>query len=155
MQLIKASFWIKVIQYDPLHAFFGHSVASDKGYAEVGSFRVIIEHESHVDVQLSEVSFCYAVIFRVFVNDEAVIDAIIVHADKSGRFVNLILVIEHLRYVWVGLLDGAVLLPPPDIPEEPLEKQYAEPFLRNKYFALVLALVSILFHTCRVSSIKY
>ena len=155
MQLIKVGLWIEVIQYDPLHAFFGHSVASDKGYAEIRSFRVIIEHESHVDVQLSEVSLRYAVIFRVFVNDEAVIDAIIVHANKSGCFVNLILVIEHLRYVRVGLLDGAVLLPPPDITEELLEKQYAESFLRNKYFALVLALVSILFHTCRVSSIKY
>ena len=155
MQLIKACFWIKVIQKEPLHALFGHAVACDEGYAEVGSFRVIIEHESHVDVQLSEVSFCYAVIFGIFVNDEAVIDPIIVHADKSGCFENLCLVIEHLRYVRVRLPDGAVLLPPPDITEELLEKQYAESFLRNKYFALVLALVSILFHTCRVSSIKY
>ena len=101
MQLIKASFWIEVIQYYPLHALFGHSVASDEGYAEVGSFRVIIEHESQVDIQLSEVSLRYAVIFRIFVNYEAVIDAIIVHADKSGCFINLILVILHLGYVWV------------------------------------------------------
>ena len=101
MQLIKAGFWIEVIQHYPLHALFGHSVASDEGYAEVGGFRVIIEHESQVDIQLSEVSLRYAVIFRIFVNYEAVIDAIIVHADKSGCFVDLILVILHLGYVWV------------------------------------------------------
>ena len=155
MQLIEASFWIEVIQKEPLHALFGHSMASDESYAEVGSFRVVIEHESHIDVQLSEVTLCYAVIFGIFINDEAIIDPIIVHADKSGCFENFCLVIEHLGYIWVRLLDGAVLLPPPDITEELLEKQHAESFLRNKYFALVLALVSILFHTCRVSSIKY
>ena len=144
-----------MIQKEPLHALFGHAVASDEGYAEVWSFRVIIEHESHIDVQLSEVSFCYAVCSRVFVNDEAVIDPIIVHANKSGCSVNFCLVIENLRYVWVRLFDSAVPLPPPDITEELLKKQYTESFLWNKYFALVLALVSILFHTCRVSSIKY
>ena len=50
MQLIEASFWIKVIQKEPLHALLGHSVASDESYAEVGSLRVVIEHESHIDI---------------------------------------------------------------------------------------------------------
>ena len=128
-------------------------MASDESYAEIRGFWIIIKHESHIDVQLSKVSFCYAVIFRIFVNDETVIDTIIIHANKSGCSEYFSLVIEHLRYIFVGLLNSTVILSPPDFTVELLEKQYAELFLWNKYSAFVLALESILLHTFRVSSI--